>query len=226
MTLSASPATTIPDSSPDASQLAPSHRALLLCFILAAFAMLPTQVFRLFQEAPLPWLLADYGGRLLALLVIVLLPAGRWCLRRKSPLQVSRVEALLWVAALAILFGASLFPSWLAGHLPQTALGQYPQPTGWLRLFDLTFGLALVALHEELVFRQLARAALEKLLRRPVAVIVASALIFAVYHWWTGIGNMATVFCYGLLAMICYRRAGRLWPVVVAHYHIDLLQFA
>ncbi|MBL8708648.1 MAG: CPBP family intramembrane metalloprotease [Rhodospirillaceae bacterium] len=230
MTLPASPATTRPDSSPDSSPelsgWAPSDRALLLCFVLASLAMVPAQIVRLLQEAPLPWLLADYGGRLLALAVIVLLPAGRWCLRQKGRLRVRRREALLWAFVIAAFFGASPFFGWLAASLPQTALGAYPQPVGGLYLFDLTLGLALVALHEELVFRKLARAALARLLRHELAVILASALIFAAYHWWTGIGNMAGAFCFGLAAMVCYRRTGVLWPVVVAHYLTDLLVFA
>ena len=54
----------------------------------------------------------------------------------------------------------------------------------------------------------------------------ASALLFAAYHWWTGLGNVTLAFLFGIVAMIAYRRCRTLWPVVVGHYLADLVSFA
>lgn len=199
---------------------------LLICFALAVFAMLPTQIFRLFQSDALPWLLADYGGRLLALGVLLILPAGRWVLSQPCGLKVGKIEALIWILGIVALFQLVDIDLWLAGFLPDTRLGAYPAPQGALYFFDLSIGLALVALHEEVVFRQVANHALSRFLASDLAVTLVSAAIFAAYHWWTGIGNMLMALLFGLIAMPCYRRCGSLWPVGIAHYFLDLWAFA
>lgn len=207
------------DGPPPASQL-------LWCYAIAVLAMLPTQIFRLYQTEALPWLLADYAGRVLAISVILLHGAGQWCFRRQDRLRVDPLEAFLWIAGLVLLFTATPLDRVFAGILPETALGAYPRPGGWLYLFDLTFGIALVALHEELVFRRLGYHALRSVIASEVGIAIASALFFAAYHWWTGIGNMILVATYGLVAMPCYRRTGTLWPIGIAHYLLDVIFLA
>jgi hypothetical protein len=55
------------------------------------------------------------------------------------------------ITALTIL---AAVPSARIAAFPTTVLGAYPHSTGWLKSFDLTFGLALVAASEEVIFRQ------------------------------------------------------------------------
>jgi membrane protease YdiL (CAAX protease family) len=188
--------------------------------------MLPTQLFRLTQDEALPWLLADYAGRLLALGVILALPAGRWVMRQAGECRIGMIEAGIWVIGMVALFLLDPVNRFLGHLLPDIRLGQYPAPQGSLYLFDLTFGLALVAFHEEVVFRKLASQFLSRCLRSDLAVVLASALLFAAYHWWTGIGNMTAAFIFGVTAMLCYLRAGSLWPVGIAHYLADVFAFA
>lgn len=204
----------------------PEILPLLLCFAAAILAMLPTQIIRLSMTEALPWLIADYGGRILSICVVLVLPAGQWCLRQKDRLRVEPVEAFLWIAFLVFLFKLTPLDRALGSFLPETALGTYPQPSGALYLFDLTIGIALVAFHEELVFRKLAYHALRRVTANETAIIFASAVAFTAYHWWTGIGNMIGVALFALLAMPCYRRTGSLWPIAIAHYLLDFMAFA
>lgn len=199
---------------------------LLATFLLVASAMLPAQIIRLHQVEALPWLLADYGGRLFVLALLFLLPVGRSVLMREERLRTGALEATLWVASLTALFAWSGVFDWLGHLFPETRLGDYPRLGGWLYLFDLTCGLALVALHEEMVFRRLAAAALETWCRREITLVLASAIIFALYHWWTGIGNMIACLAFGVAAMWCYRRTGSLWPIGIIHYAVDVSAFA
>jgi membrane protease YdiL (CAAX protease family) len=54
----------------------------------------------------------------------------------------------------------------------------------------------------------------------------ATSLLFGAYHWWTGIGNIIEAVLVGVLLMLFYRRSAALWPVVLAHYLTDIVDFA
>ncbi|WP_303982803.1 CPBP family intramembrane glutamic endopeptidase [Dongia mobilis] len=208
----------------------PGRAALLLCFALAILAMVPTQLIRLSQDEPLPWLMADYAGRLLALCVLLALAAGRWCLRRPERLRAGLLElgllhVGLWVGGIVLLFHATPLDDLLIRILPQSVLGEYPRPTGWLYVVDLTLGMALVAVHEELVFRKLGYHALKSVLRSELAIVIVSALIFGLYHWWRGAPGIIGATLYGLVAMPCYRLTGSIWPAIFAHFLVDYIAF-
>ena len=55
--------------------------------------------------------------------------------------------------------------------------------------------------------------------------MVTSAL-FGAYYWWTGIGSIVEAVLIGILLMLFYLRAAALWPVVIAHYLTDIVDFA
>ena len=58
------------------------------------------------------------------------------------------------------------------------------------------------------------------------ALLVVTSLLFGAYHWWTGIGNIVEAVLIGVLLMLFYRRSVALWPVVLAHYLTDTVDFA
>ena len=206
--------------------LSASRAGLLVCFALAVLAMLPTQLYRLNVEAPLPWLLADYAGRIMAIGVLIALPAGRWCLRQKDELKVGTLEAGAWVLGIVLLLQFTPVADWLSRWFPASALGAYPAPTGFLFAVHITFGLVLLALHEELIFRKLADRMLRSFGWGFWGVTLASAVLFALFHWWRGPAGMIGAALYGLLAMACYRRTGSLWPIGFTHYLLNYLYFA
>jgi uncharacterized protein len=57
------------------------------------------------------------------------------------------------------------------------------------------------------------------------ALLVVTSLLFGAYHWWTGIGNIVEALSIGVLLMLFYRRSATLWPVVLAHYLTDIVNF-
>ena len=93
------------------------------------------------------------------------------------------------------------------------------------RAFDFIVGLAIVAYHEEIVFRRMARHAFLPLLGDGVAMVMVTSLLFAAYHWWSGIGNITVAFLLGIALMLAYQRLKVLWPVVTAHYLMDVVAF-
>lgn len=194
--------------------------------IVAGCATLASQIIRLQQTEPEAWLFWDYAGRLAVLALLAVNPAVRAAVYHPVPLKIS--------LAIVINGGLLLIPiscaTWIAGriyaaYLPVFRLGFYPRPDGWLLLFDLTAGIALVALHEEIFFRRAMRLALTGF-GDGTTMIVVSAVLFGAYHWWTGVPNMIFAAVFGYMAMQIYRRSGALWPIVVIHYLADLWCFA
>jgi membrane protease YdiL (CAAX protease family) len=57
-------------------------------------------------------------------------------------------------------------------------------------------------------------------------LVLATSPLFGAYHWWAGLGTMIGASASGALLMLFYQRAGALWPIVLAHYLVDLDFFA
>jgi membrane protease YdiL (CAAX protease family) len=197
-------------------------------FIAAITVMGISQIARLYQTTPEGWIACDYAGRIGALLLLAFIPAARAVAYRREALRVSWWETVLWIVGIVVLF-PSLAP--ILNHqitllISHTRIGHYYPPTGWLNIVDLTFGLALTAYHEEIIFRRCARAVFSPQWGKGVAMVLLTSLLFAAYHWTTGIGNMVPVFFFGIYMMLFLRRTGALWPLVIAHFLTDFVQFS
>ena len=176
------------------------------------------------QHSPALWLGVDYVMRVAALGLLAISPVRAAVFGREA-LRVTLPQLLVCLlGAGAAVFVTFLVGRWLWNILPDLSLGQYPRTTGWLHLLDLTFGLALVAIHEELIFRRLARVAFSRL-GNGLAMIATTSLLFALYHWWTGPWNILMVALVGVVLMLLYRAVGALWPAMAVHYCVDLYAF-
>jgi CAAX protease family protein len=195
-------------------------------FAAAFIPMIASQIVRLHQHDAASWLLWDYIGRLGGLAVLAAIPSARAVAFRRSERRLPLSEIALWVAGIVL---ADIYlTSWtrsINAAFPMTVLGNYPRPDGWLRTFDLVFGLALVAFSEEIVFRRCAGCVLQRRLHDGWLLVLATALLFGGYHWWTGLGHVIGNTIVGAFFMLFYRRSGALWPVVLAHYLTDLYFF-
>lgn len=202
--------------------------AIPLWFVVAFAVMVVSQLARLGQTTPAAWLVCDYAGRLGTLAVLWFGPAARAMAFTPQRLNIGLVQAIAWAIGLASLY--TIIDSPLRGFIdatvPGTTIGSYLASHGWLHAVDVTFGLALVAFQEEIYFRRCARAVVRNWLGDGFGMIIATSLLFAAYHWWTGLGNMVTAGLFGIGAMWLYRRAGSIWPVMLAHYLADLIVFA
>ena len=101
-----------------------TQRAYLAALLLAMLAMVPAQVFRLYQDEAFPWLMADYAGRLFVLALLLALPAGRIVLLKEEKLQAPLVAALFWIVGIVAFFTLTDFFSWMAYWLPMGRLGE------------------------------------------------------------------------------------------------------
>ena len=182
---------------------------------------------RLHQHQALNWLLWDYAGRITALTVLAAVPSARIAAFRTAERRVSLFEVILWIVGICLLDRLVELPRHLLNAaFPTTVLGVYPHPTGWLKAFDLVFGLALVAFSEEIIFRRYIWRAFRPYVGDGIFAVLTTSVLFGAYHWWAGLGNVLSAATVGLFLMLMLRRSGVLWPVVLAHYLLDLNNFA
>ena len=168
------------------------------------------------------------------------LPSSRWWRRkcrdynnltlqiRWEKIQITLWETALWTAGLIL--ADHYLGGWIRrtfnAAFPATVLGTYPRLSGWLYFVDVTFGIALVAYSEEIVFRRCARHAFEIYFGNGYGLVIVTSLLFGAYHWWTGVGNMVEAAMMGVLLMLFLQRSAALWPVILCHYLIDIADFA
>jgi membrane protease YdiL (CAAX protease family) len=191
-----------------------STRSRIWWFALALVPLVGSQVMRLYQDEAAGWLAWDYVGRVTALAVLAVIPSARVVAFRTSKLEISLFETAFWIGGICLLGLFGQLPQRLINATyPATVLGAYPHPTGWLNAFDLVFGLALVAVSEEVVFRQYIRYAFLPCLGDGIFAVIATSVLFGAYHWWAGLGNVLLATAIGIFLMLMLRRSGALWPV-------------
>jgi membrane protease YdiL (CAAX protease family) len=184
----------------------------------------------LYVTAPGPWLLCDYGGRFLSLaslgwliarrgIVWADLGLGRPPWRRAMLAGAIALAGGLWLNSAAV---RDVFWSMGAGPLG----GIPPIVPAWLRWFDCLAGLALVAVSEELVFRAALPGLLARLGFSPLAAWLASAGLFGLTHWSFGVGHVVLTALIGGVFGLMAAYARSLWPVIVAHYLVNFVEFS
>jgi membrane protease YdiL (CAAX protease family) len=197
-------------------------------FVAALIPMVVSQVLRLRQSDPATWIFWDYAGRLGALTVLGAIPAARIVSFRWERIRIPLLEAIIWIIGIVLVdhYLCGWIRRTLNTALPASVLGGFPETHGWLHIVDASFGLALVAFSEEIVFRRCARHLFQTYMNDGYVLVVMTSILFGAYHWWTGIGNIVEAILIGILLMLFYCRSGALWPAVLAHYLIDLVDFA
>ena len=110
------------------------------------------------------WISWDYAGRLGGLAVLGAVPSARDVAFWRERFRITWRETAIRIV------GIVLVDHYLCGWirwtinsaLRATVLGAYPKPRGWLYVFDIVFGIALVAYSEEILFRRCARCSFQK----------------------------------------------------------------
>jgi uncharacterized protein len=171
------------------------------------------------------WLTVDYVARCVSLLGVVL--GFRSGLIGRQQYQAG------WFVSGVVLAGllsselaeqTFIYPI-LRDKLSYLRLSSMPQITDAnVRAADLVFGLLLVAVSEELVFRRLIFSMFGS--RKFVSVTVLSALMFALIHLTSGIADTVNAFIHGVLLGTTFWITRRVSVCIVSHYLIDLKVFS
>jgi len=190
-------------------------------FFLNDFAFMAT-------ETATAWLAADYGSKILALALLFGLAPLRQAVAGTAVLPRAPLESVVLTAVCAAFVIAAdwLLRSAVDIEIAALVLFKYPSlDSPILYWTDITFGLALTAASEELVFRGLFARLMARAFPGAAAMAVASAAFFALIHWSLGVASLAVAFVAGLALMALYRRTGSLWPPMAAHYLVNLWDF-
>lgn len=206
-----------------------SNRQKMTAFVVLAVPFILNDLAFLALNGGYGVYLVDYATRVLVLAICLLWPPARYVV-----MQPSRPDAPVYLAVLALVVlvvAGRLLTIYVEPAFDGVAeWGRFfrfgPIESPALRWFDLTAGLFLVALSEELVFRKFALSALSAITSRRAVIVVLSAVIFALIHWSGGMSQLITTFLFGAIYMVVYLKIGTLWPLVAAHWIENYLQFA
>lgn len=177
------------------------------------------------------WLAIDYVGvKLLPLAVVAWLLARGHVTGGQLGLRAQPVAAAVATFVVVALAGTLIDQNaygLLEGLPGYPALGGMPPITeplwDWV---DLTLGLALVAVCEELVFRGYLAAYLERFTRNPLAIILVSSLAFGLIHWSAGLHGVLVTAVIGAVFMAAYLRTRSLPAIMAAHFAVNFIDFA
>ncbi|TIH13717.1 CPBP family intramembrane metalloprotease [Marinifilum sp. JC120] len=198
--------------------------------ILAALPFYLNDFNNIFIKHELLWLAIDYGAKIIPLGFL-------FCLLKKETLSRADLglvplpfrQLIFWTMGITIL-GLCLdepgFALW-SKLLPPLRLGSIPiSPESPLYTLDMTLGLALVAISEEVLFRGFAFSALKERNYSIHKIFLISALIFGLIHWSQGPVAIIATAITGSGLMICMYCTGSIYPTIIAHYVINYLSFS
>lgn len=159
-------------------------------------------------------------------MLALLLAAGVHRLKDPQPAkQLPLATLALWFAfAVIVNLAVSRAGFWAWHQWPPPYLFSWPKiAMPWLLVFDLTAGLALTAVVEELMARRLAWHVLAPRFPHPWATLTVSSLLFGLGHWGAGPWNTISATLGGAALFLAYQRTGSLMLVIAAHYTINLI---
>ncbi len=223
-----------PDDSPlggDVRRIDGSAAGLILCTLLLLLPFYANDLADIYLKDWRAWLAIDYVAvKLFPLLILAwLVRSGRIA---PASLGLEKIRPLSFAAVFyaAVLSGTFIDQNaiLLVGRLPgYTRLGEMPSITNsFFARLDLTFGLMMVALCEELVFRGYLLALLHRFTHSPVIIVGLSAAAFGLIHWSGGMHRVASTALVGAIFMMLYIRCRSLHPLILAHFLVNFLDFS
>jgi len=168
-----------------------------------------------------------FGLALVALVIYLLWEPGSNALRRIG-LDFSRFGGDV---ARALLLGAAIGIPGLALYVAGRALGitlqvsASPLDAAWWTVPLLVLAALRAGLTEEVIFLGYMFDRLRRFGWNWWAIILTTAGLRAAYHAYQGFGAIVGNFAMGVVFGWCYRRWGRVMPLVIAHTLIDIVAF-
>jgi hypothetical protein len=177
------------------------------------------------------WLLIDYVGVKVFPLLVVL-----WLLTKKLMTPVDFGFTKQSIPSFAVLFvvvtfvgifvdqNGYLILDSLPGYAPLGAMPAIKSHTwNWI---DLTLGLLLVGIVEEIVFRGYMYTFLSRFTQDGFKIVAISSVFFGLIHWSLGLHSVIVTSIIGAIFMFSYMRTRMLTPIMLAHFAINFLDFS
>ena len=162
-----------------------------------------------------------------ALVLYLLWQPGRNSFRRLGVDFTQPGRDLLRGGGLLLLIGIPGLGLYLAGRALGFTVAVVPSPldTFWWTIPILVFSALRSALSEELIVVGYLFARLKELGWNAWTIIVSAALLRGSYHLYQGIGPFVGNALMGVVFGWCYLRWGRVMPLVIAHWVLDIASF-
>jgi membrane protease YdiL (CAAX protease family) len=110
------------------------------------------------------------------------------------------------------------------GYPPLDGMPEIGSPMwNWI---DLTTGLLIVGIFEELVFRGYMHTFLTRYTQNPLIIIGISAVAFGFIHWSGGLHKVMVTSVIGAFFMVLYLRTHSLPGIMLAHFAVNFIDFA
>lgn len=204
-------------------------RAKLLSLIVLILLFLLNDIPLIYAHTYISWLLIDYSVRLLALFIIFYLIKHKISVSSEFGLiKIGIKQFILWSIVLSVTgvmidqIGYKLIEK----ILPKFQIMSYLKVENTLiKVFDLTAGLLLVSVTEELIFRGYYFSVLRSYTKSPFIIISTSSLMFGLIHWSLGLHGIIVAAMWGILPMIAMWKTGSVYPAIIAHYVTDFVSF-
>lgn len=179
-----------------------------------------------FQNDFFSFIAADYLSRIISLALFLILGMRFNDFWRQTK---NFGETAIWTI-LIVIFGFianEIVESTFTNFFHLTPFFKFPRyPNRLWLMIDLSFGLLLVAISEEIIFRGVVISWLKKHIKNHYQLVLISSSFFASIHWGGGLKQVVHTFFWALLPSHYYIKTRRLLPCVVAHFITNFLMFS
>lgn len=182
----------------------------------------------LWIDGYLLWLASDYAARLI-LIALSWAYVEKWIAEeRKNSILLTSLCVLLIVVflPLTLVAQASFILLWPDLNDPWEIWRQPFIASREVLLFDITVGLILVAVSEELFFRRVLHHSLRARGLSGIAAVLVGALGFGLVHITSGLLDVVLAFGYGLIFSALFLFSRRIWPGAACHYAVNFFAAA
>lgn len=177
------------------------------------------------------WLFIDYTAvKLFPLVFAIWLVYSRKMQAAEFGLRTQSVLSFIVTFLIVTLIGTLIDQN---GKLIIAKLPDYPPLGGMPEIMnsvwnwiDLTFGLLMVGICEEMVFRGFLHTFISRYTENSFAIVILSSVAFGFIHWSLGLHAVIISAVIGAVFMIAYIRTRSLPAIMLAHFAINFIDFA
>lgn len=208
-----------------------SRKSSLLLFAFIVLLYCLNDFITIYVEDFTVWVIATYAVTFILPVcgIVYLIKNGDLSI---SDLGITRINAGTFLLFTLVFSIAGIFIDQIGWRffksiLPDTKIGGFPAVDihSFLYQFDLHFGLLMVAIVEETVFRGLSYKILRDRLQNTFFIFLISGTIFGIIHWSLGIHAIINTAILGSVFMIFRWKTGNVLPLIAAHFVVNYVAF-
>ena len=208
-----------------------NNRRLILILALLAGPFYLNDFANIYVKSWQWWLFIDYAGVKFFPLALTLwlicgkkMRASEFGLKTQSGLSFLATFLILSLVGTVIDQNGYPLIAKLPGYPPLGGMPTITNPVwNWV---DLTFGLLMVGICEELVFRGFIHTFINRYTDNTYAIVVISSIAFGLIHWSLGLHAVLITSTVGAVFMMAYLKTRSLPAIMLSHFVINFIDFS